>query len=291
MNESPTLIRAGRRDLGDGFSVRRLLPHPQTRHVGPFVFFDHMGPVHFEAGQGLDVRPHPHIGLATVTWLFEGSIRHRDSLGSLQDIVPGEVNWMTAGTGIVHSERTPPSERAAGGPLHGIQTWVALPRDLEDIPPAFDHVKGGDIPVLEGEGWAARLIAGSAYGLKSPVPVHSPMFYLEVRMQPEAELEWPVEHRERGVYVVDGEVGWGGLSIQAGQMGVQAASSAPRLRARAPSLLILFGGAPLDGERVLWWNFVASSRERIDRAAERWQAGDFPVVPGDEDERIPLPER
>ena len=220
MDTSPAIIRAHRRDLGDAFSVRRLLPHMAARHVGPFVFFDHMGPARFAPGQGLDVRPHPHIGLSTVTWLFEGSIRHRDSLGTLQDIVPGEVNWMTAGAGIVHSERTPPDVRDAGDALHGIQTWVALPRHLEKTVPAFHHVKAKDVPVMNRDGVDVLLIAGHAYGLIAPVPVHSPMFYLEVRMREGALLEWPDEHPERGVYVVEGRVEWDGLMLEAGEMAV-----------------------------------------------------------------------
>jgi redox-sensitive bicupin YhaK (pirin superfamily) len=277
-------------DLGDGFMVRRMLPVLQARHVGPFVFFDHIGPATFAAGKGMDVRPHPHIGLATVTWLFDGAIRHRDSLGSLADIRPGEVNWMTSGHGIVHSERTPPDERDAGQKLHGIQVWVALPQADAEVAPEFHHHDRDALPRIRQPGVEAVLIAGNAYGERSPVKVFAPMFFLEVRLEAGAELALPGEHAERGVHVVEGAVRWGELDVGAQQMAVQAGPSAPTLRAHEASRLMLFGGAPLDGERHLWWNFVASTPERIEQAKADWREGRFPIVPGDEKEFIPLPE-
>jgi len=291
MDITPALISDARvHDLGDGFMVRRMLPVLQARHVGPFVFFDHIGPATFSAGKGMDVRPHPHIGLATVTWLFDGAIRHRDSLGSLADIRPGEVNWMTSGRGIVHSERTPPQERQDGHRLHGIQVWVALPQADAEVAPAFHHHDREALPRIRQPGVEAVLIAGSAYGERSPVKVFAPMFFLEVSLAAGAELALPQEHAERGVHVVEGAVHWDGLDIGANQMAVQAGPSAPPLQAREASRLMLFGGAPLDGERHLWWNFVAASRERIEQAKADWQAQRFGIVPGDEVEFIPLPE-
>ncbi|MEI7036191.1 pirin family protein [Fulvimonas yonginensis] len=291
MDPTPQLIEGRRHDLGDGFTVRRLLPALLARHVGPFVFFDHMGPADFAPGKGMDVRPHPHIGLATITWLFEGSIRHRDSLGSLADIRPGEVNWMTAGRGIVHSERTPPQPRRDGQRLHGIQLWVALPRADAEVPPEFHHHDADALPRIRREGAELSLIAGAAYGERSPVKVFAPMFLLEAQLADGAQLEWPQGHTERGVYVVEGELAWGELVVGADRMAVQAGAEAAPLRARGATRLMLFGGAPLDGERHLWWNFVASSRERIEQAKADWKAGRFGLVPGDEEEFIPLPER
>lgn len=291
MNHRPGLIEGRRHDLGDGFTVRRLLPALLARHVGPFVFFDHMGPVDFAPGKGMDVRPHPHIGLATITWLFEGGIRHRDSVGSLADIRPGEVNWMTAGRGIVHSERTPPDARRDGQRLHGVQLWVALPREDAEVAPEFHHHAAEELPRIRRDGAELLLIAGSGYGMRSPVKVFAPMFLIEAKLADGATLDWPEGHTERGLYVVEGEVDWDGVVVSADRMAVQAATSAAPLRARKASRLMLFGGAPLDGERHLWWNFVASSRERLERAKADWAAGRFGVVPGDEEEFIPLPER
>jgi len=289
MEANPTLIEGRLHDLGDGFMVRRMLPVLQARHVGPLVFFDHMGPAVFAAGNGMDVRPHPHIGLATVSWLFDGVIRHRDSLGSLADIRPGEVNWMTAGHGIVHSERTPPDQRRDGQLLHGVQIWVALPHSDEEIAPEFHHHDRAVLPKIRQPGMEAVLIAGSAYGQQSPVKVFAPMFLLEVQLDAGAELALPQEHVERGIHVVEGEVQWGELKVAAAQMAVQAGPSAPLLRAHVASRLLLFGGAPLDGERHLWWNFVASTRERIEQAKADWAAQRFDRVVGDEIEFIPLP--
>ena len=290
MDHMPRLIEGRRHDLGDGFTVRRLLPALLARHVGPFVFFDHMGPADFAPGRGMDVRPHPHIGLATITWLFEGCIRHRDSLGSLADIRPGEVNWMTAGRGIVHSERTPPDARREGQRLHGIQLWVALPRQDAEVAPEFHHHDADELPRLSRGGAELLLVAGNAYGERSPVKVFAPMFLIEATLAEGSVLDWPDEHPERGVYVVEGELEWGGTVLSADRMAVQTAGAAAPLRAREASRLVLFGGAPLDGERHLWWNFVASSRERIEQAKAGWAAGRFGVVPGDEEEFIPLPE-
>jgi redox-sensitive bicupin YhaK (pirin superfamily) len=290
MDHTPRLIEGRRHDLGDGFTVRRLLPALLARHVGPFVFFDHMGPADFAPGKGMDVRPHPHIGLATITWLFEGSIRHRDSLGSLADIRPGEVNWMTAGRGIVHSERTPPDARRDGQRLHGIQLWVALPREDAEVAPEFHHHDADALPRIRREGAQLLLIAGHAYGERSPVKVFAPMFLVEASLAAGAVLDWPDGHAERGVYVIEGEVEWDGVVVGTDRMAVQGGRVAPPLRSRGPGRVILFGGAPLDGERHLWWNFVASSRERIEQAKADWAAGRFGVVPGDEDEFIPLPE-
>jgi redox-sensitive bicupin YhaK (pirin superfamily) len=291
MEAVPTLLENGcLHDLGDGFMVRRLLPVEQARHVGPFVFFDHLGPALFAAGKGMDVRPHPHIGLATVTWLFDGMIRHRDSLGSLADICPGEVNWMTAGRGITHSERTPPEERQRGQQLHGIQVWVALPQADAEVAPEFHHHDRAALPRIRHPGVDAVLIAGTAYGERSPVKIFAPMFFLEVQLAAGAELPLPDEHAERAVYVVEGAVSWGELDLVATQMAVCNGPAAPSLRAREASRLMLLGGAPLDGERRLWWNFVASTRERIEQAKADWREGRFPKVSGDEEEFIPLPE-
>lgn len=291
MDTTPLLIDGRVHDLGDGFRVRRLLPVLQARHVGPFVFFDHMGPAQMPAGRGMDVRPHPHIGLATVTWLFDGAIRHRDSLGSAVDIRPGAVNWMTAGRGIVHSERTPPAERAAGHQLHGVQVWVALPQADEEIAPEFHHHEASELPRIERDGASMTLIAGHAYGAVSPVKVFAPMFFIEARLAAGTSLDWPEEHAERGVHVIEGAVEWDGVAVDAGGMAVQAGESASPLVANGEARVMLFGGAPLDGERHLWWNFVSTRRERIEQAKADWQEQRFDLVPGDEEEFIPLPPR
>lgn len=289
-NDAFTRVRPREHDLGDGFIVRRALPHAKARSVGPFVFFDHMGPVQLKPGQGMDVRPHPHIGLATVTWLFEGSIRHRDSLGHDQEIRPGEVNWMTAGRGIVHSERSPQALREQGGLLHGIQTWVALPATDAETDPAFHHYAADQFPEIERPGVRIRLMAGEAWDARSPVKVFAPTFFAEVRMQAGAGLELPAEHAEQGVYLVEGDVDMGGQRLAPTDMGVHRGKAPPRLHAHADSLLILVGGAPLDGPRIVWWNFVARDRARIEQAGRDWKAGRFDIVPGDEQEFIPLPE-
>jgi redox-sensitive bicupin YhaK (pirin superfamily) len=286
---SHTIIDPRVHDLG-GFSVRRVLPHVSARHVGPFVFFDHMGPARFAPGNGIDVRPHPHIGLATVTYLFEGAIQHRDSLGSVQTIRPGDVNWMTAGRGIAHSERTPAEERAAGHALHGIQVWVALPQHAEEAEPSFHHHGAATLPRIDRDGVAMRLVVGTAFGERSPVLTFSEMFYLGAEFAPGSVLRLPPEHAERGVYVADAAVTIDGVEVPPGHLAVLAPGGEAEIRAREAARVILFGGAPLDGERHLWWNFVSSSRERIERAKADWVASRFGQIPG-ETEFIPLPER
>lgn len=281
------VIGSRAKDLGD-FEVRRVLPASECQRVGPFIFFDHMGPAEFAPGRGVAVRPHPHIGLATVTYLFDGVIRHRDSLGSDQEITPGAVNWMTAGRGIVHSERTPEALKAQGSTLHGLQVWLALPRDAEETAPSFVHHPAGTLPRVEGPGVGLTLVAGTAYGERSPVETASETFYLAGELEAGAELGLPEEHEERAAYVVSGKLETEGAAFPAGTMVVFRSGSSPRLRASQASRVALVGGAPLEGERHLWWNFVSSSRERIERAKADWREGRFPEVPGDP-EFIPLP--
>ncbi|MCD9033853.1 pirin family protein [Luteimonas sp. Y-2-2-4F] len=278
-------------DLGGGFTVRRAVPTLQMRSVGPFVFVDHMGPAVFEPGAGIDVRPHPHIGLATVTFLWSGGLRHRDSLGSLQDILPGDVNWMTAGRGIAHSERTPPGLRADGHPLHGMQTWVGLPQRHEDTAPAFHHHPAATLPQLARRGALLRLIAGRAHGEESPVRAFSEILNVAIDLAAEAETAIEPSHRERALYVLEGEAQLDGADVPARRLLVLDPGATATLRAKTPLKAMLFGGEPLDGRRHLWWNFVSSSQERIEQAKADWRAGRFGTVPGDEDEFIPLPER
>jgi redox-sensitive bicupin YhaK (pirin superfamily) len=276
------------RDLG-GFSVRRVLPAGGLQTVGPFIFFDHIGPAVFAPGSGIDVRPHPHIGLATVTYLYAGVFLHRDSLGSAQLIRPGDVNWMVAGRGIAHSERTPPEDRLAeGAPIHGIQTWIALPREFEETEPAFEHHPSRTLPEIHLPGAQLRLIAGSAFGEVAPASVFSPMFYVDAKLEADAPVDLPTQFEERAVYVAEGEIEAAGSRYGPGQMLVFAAGAKATVHARMPSRTMLLGGAPLDGPRYIWWNFVSSSRERIERAKRDWRQGGFAPVPGD-DERIPLP--
>lgn len=289
MGGAITLLRGREHDLG-GFHVRRLLPQMQCRSVGPFVFFDHMGPARFPAGMGVDVRPHPHIGLATVTWLFEGVMRHRDTLGSVQDIRPGAVNWMTAGRGIAHSERTPPEARVEGAPLHGIQTWVALPQADEETAPAFHHVPGDKLPGIEDAGVRLTVVAGNAHGLQSPVPVYSPTLYLAGELTGGARFELDEEHEQRALYVAEGAVAIGDQLIQAQTFAVLPEQDPVCMRAIENSRVVILGGAALDAPRHLWWNFVSSSRERIEQAKRDWAEGRFGLVPGDDREFIPLPE-
>lgn len=289
MSDRISLLSGREHDLG-GFRVRRLLPQVECRSVGPFVFFDHMGPAHFSAGMGVDVRPHPHIGLATVTWLFEGVMRHRDTLGSNQDIHPGAVNWMTAGRGIAHSERTPPDARVEGAPLHGIQTWVALPRDAEEADPAFHHIPAGALPVIEDAGVHLTVVAGSACGLRAPVPVFTPTLYLAGEMEEGARFELDDEHEQRALYVVEGAVSIGENRVERHVLALLPSRGAVQVRALAGSRVVILGGTALDGPRHLWWNFVSSSRERIEQAKRDWAAGQFGLVAGDEEEFIPLPE-
>ena len=277
-------------DLG-GFEVRRALPAKERQMAGPFIFFDQMGPGEFLAGRGLDVRPHPHIGLSTVTYLFEGEILHRDSLGSRRPIVPGDVNWMTAGRGIAHSERTDPALRTHGNRLFGIQSWVALPKTAEETAPAFVHHPGTSLPVIEDGGVRLRLIAGEAWGVTSPVAVSSPLFYADAVLAPGAALPLPDQHEERAAYVLDGEVEVAGDRFAPGRMLVFRAGDRLALHAGPRGVrVLLLGGAAMDGPRHLFWNFVSSSRDRIEQAKADWKAGRFGKVPGDEHEFIPLPE-
>jgi redox-sensitive bicupin YhaK (pirin superfamily) len=283
-------IDGRQRELGDGMSVRRLLPSIARRMVGPFTFVDHMGPAHFEPGHGLDVRPHPHINLATVTFLFDGEILHRDSVGSEQVILPGAVNWMTAGRGIVHSERTPGATRKTARLLHGMQLWVALPKSEEETEPSFQHHPASTIPVVEHGGARLRVIAGSAYGETSPVKVLSPLFYVEAQLERGSELVLPDEYADRAAYVVSGALDIDGNAHGTNRMVVFERGAPARVRALEPTRVLLLGGAPLDGERYIWWNFVSSSKERLERAKQDWREGRFPKVPGDETELIPLPD-
>ena len=276
------------RDLG-GFEVRRILPFGGGHMVGPFIFLDHMGPVTFTAGQGIDVRPHPHVCLATVTYLFDGEIEHRDSLGVVQTIRPGDVNWMTAGRGIVHSERTAAPLRAEGHTLHGLQSWVALPRSDEETDPAFHHFPARQLPLRDAGGVSLRLIAGEAFGLRSPVQVFSQMFYVDATCKSGATLELPIEHAERAAYVVEGSIEIEDRTFAQGTLLVFIEGEDVRLRATSASRVALLGGAPLESKRHIWWNFVASSPERIERAKHEWANGKFPPVPGDP-EFIPLPQ-
>lgn len=284
------LIVDGRpRDLG-GFTVRRLLPSPARRLVGPFIFFDHMGPAQMAPGTGIDVRPHPHIGLATVTSLFEGEIVHRDSLGSRQPIRPGDINWMTAGQGIVHSERTAPELREAGPKVEGLQLWVALPRAAEETEPEFHHHAADTLPSVEHDGARIRVLAGAAFGAESPVHTFSPLFYVDAVLPAGSTLTVPDEHGERAAYVVEGEIHCGAEKADPGRLFVFTPGADVTLRADSEARLVLLGGAPIDGERHIFWNFVSSSEERIERAKQDWKERRFGVVPGDEEERIPLPE-
>jgi redox-sensitive bicupin YhaK (pirin superfamily) len=281
------LVDARQRDLG-GFVVRRVLPAVGRQMVGPFIFFDHMGPTQFEPGYGIDVRPHPHIALATVTYLFSGSLEHRDSLGNVREIRPGDVNWMTAGRGIAHSERTPHLARAAGEKIHGIQSWVALPDGHEDVEPGFAHYPASVIPQRVLDGVTLSVIAGDALGLRSPVVTAWPTLYVHARFAPGAVLEMPAEHDERAVYVVQGQLAIDEGKIVEGQLAALAPGVKIRLRADGEVRAMLLGGNRFPTPRHIWWNFVASSQERIERAKERWAEREFPPVPG-ETEFIPLP--
>ncbi|HEY0098706.1 MAG TPA: pirin family protein [Pyrinomonadaceae bacterium] len=287
-----TVIVTRVRDLVNGFKVRRVLPSARRRMVGPFIFLDQMGPEILGAGRGLDVAPHPHIGLATVTYLFEGEILHRDSLGTVQPIRPGEVNWMTAGSGIAHSERTPQELRLSGTKLFGVQSWVALPQGAEETAPAFVHHGAEELPIVEGEGKHVRLIAGSLYGARSPMQTLSEMFYADITLAKGARLPVSAEQEERAVYVVEGTVELtGGGRFDAGQLLVFKPGEEITLAAEgaAPARLVLLGGEPMDSPRHIWWNFVSSSSERIEQAKADWKAGRFAPVP-QETEFIPLPE-
>jgi redox-sensitive bicupin YhaK (pirin superfamily) len=281
-------LKAHGKDLGGGFTVRRLLPAAARQAVGPFLFFDHFGPVSAGPADDHDVRPHPHIGLATVTYLFEGAMQHRDSTGAVQRIEPGAVNWMTAGRGIVHSERAPDDLRGTTRRSHGLQLWAALPAADEEMAPGFSHTPAVAIPELELGGAVVRVLVGSAFGATSPVAVRSPTLYLDIALQAADAFPLPPAE-ERAVYVVDGAVELDGQPLQPGTMTVLAPGDEPLLSASSAARAVLIGGAPL-GPRHIWWNFVSSRRERIVQAADDWAAGRFAPVPG-ETGFIPLPKR
>ena len=278
-------------DLGDGFAVRRALPSIQTRMVGPFIFFDHFGPAEFKAGNGLDVRPHPHIGLATVTYLFDGEIMHRDSLGTAAPIKPGEVNWMTAGKGIVHSERTGPELRSTGSPIHGLQMWVGLPAAKEEMDPGFAHHATSEFPMVTDTGKSVRVVVGSLYGTKSPVPTVHETIFGDVHLSAGASLPLDADHEERAVYVIKGTIDIAGDKFEPGRLLVFKRGDRITITAATDAHFVIVGGAPMDGPRHIWWNFVSSRKERIEQAKADWTAGHFDKVPGDEIEFIPLPEK
>jgi redox-sensitive bicupin YhaK (pirin superfamily) len=283
-----SVIEQRRRDLG-GFQVGRVLPASQRQMIGPFIFFDHLGPVDFRAGlpRSVDVRPHPHIGLSTVTYLFAGEIMHRDSLRSEQPIRPGEVNWMTAGSGITHSERFERA-RAQGDALHGIQAWVALPKEEEETAPRFSHHGAADLPTYEGEGLWARLVAGAAFGVRAPVNTFSPLFYVHWRLNSGVKAQLPAEYPERAAYVAAGSVEVDGLRFTEGHMLVFAPGRSVAFTAPEPAVVMLLGGEPV-GKRFIEWNFVSSSQERIEQAKNDWRAGRMKLPQLDDGEFIPLP--
>jgi hypothetical protein len=282
------VIESHKKDLG-GFEVGRVLPFAKKRMVGPFVFLDHIGPAQFASGQGIDVRPHPHIGLSTVTYLFDGQIFHQDSLGFEQPIRPGEVNWMTAGRGIVHSERTELPLRQSGQSMHGMQAWVALPVENEEDDPGFFHHGPEDLPTYESGGLWGRLIAGSAYGAQAKVKTHSPMFYVHWEMQPGVTGGLPAEHRERAAFVARGTIEVDGREFSGGEMIVFTEGSDPKITAKTQATVMLLGGEPL-GHRFIWWNLVSHSMDRIEQAKADWKAGRMPLPPHDNQEFIPLPD-
>ena len=277
-------------DLGD-FAVRRALPSARTRMVGPFIFFDHFGPAEFRAGNGLDVRPHPHIGLATVTYLFDGEIMHRDSLGTAVAIRPGEVNWMTAGRGIVHSERTRQERRVDHEPIHGLQMWVALPTTKEEMEAGFAHHETKEFPVVQSNGKHVRVVVGSLYGASSPVPTVHETIFGDVRLKAGTTLPLDAGHEERAIYVIDGTIEISGDKFEGGRLLVFRPGDTVSIRAATDTHFVILGGAPMDGPRHIWWNFVSSRKERIEQAKADWKAGHFDKVPGDEIEFIPLPEK
>jgi hypothetical protein len=281
------VIKGRPRDLG-GFAVRRVLPSPSVQMVGPFIFFDHMGPVSLAAGAGLDVRPHPHIALATVTYLFTGSIVHRDSLGSVQRITPGDVNWMTAGSGIVHSERSPEDERRRGVRAHGIQSWVALPDGHEEVAADFQHHPCATLPCASRSGVELRVIAGEAFGRRSPVRVLWPTLYVDMHVAAGARVEIGAHYADQACYVAEGETDVAGVRGAVGELLILAGGAAVTLAAVRSARVILLGGERFATPRLIWWNFVSSSRERIDSAKRQWAEGRFASVPG-ESEFIPLP--
>jgi redox-sensitive bicupin YhaK (pirin superfamily) len=276
-------------DLG-GFSVRRALPHTRRRMVGPFIFFDHFGPAVLRDGQGIDVRPHPHIGLATLTFLFDGEIMHRDSLGNAQPIRTGEVNWMTAGRGIVHSERTAPERRVSGGGLHGLQCWIAMPTKDEEIAATFAHHEQTDLPIVNAEGANVRIVTGTLFGQRSPVATLSETLFADATLALGATLPFDAQTEERAVYIVSGEVEISGDRFGAGQLLVLRPGDPITMTAASEARVVLIGGAAMEGPRYIWWNFVSSRKERIEQAKAEWKERRFDIVPGDETEFIPLPE-
>ncbi len=275
-------------DIG-GFKVHRTLPHRERTMVGPFLFFDQMGPAHLPPGQGIDVRPHPHINLATVTYLFDGAIGHRDSLGTEIVIRPGAVNLMTAGHGIVHSERSPGDERADGPALSGIQTWLALPDGREEIDPAFEHVPAGDLPIVEGAGVNARVIMGSLWGKSAPTTTYAGTIYADIALAAGASVPIDADADERAIYLVEGDAVLEGVPLEPQKLYVLRPGIAATLRTTGGARAMLAGGDAFKTPRHVWWNFVSSSRERIEEARRAWMAREFPVVPGDEIEWIPIP--
>jgi len=289
---SVELVLDGRAREVAGFPVRRVLPQRVRRSLGPFVFLDHLGPHkgdELAPGDGMEVGPHPHIGLATVTYLLDGELLHRDSLGSAQVIRAGDVNWMIAGRGVAHSERSTPEARARGGCTHGVQTWVALPRDREDMAPAFEHHPASTLPVVVRPGVTLRVIAGNAYGVTAPTRVLAPTLYVHATFERGATLALDDGHRARGVYVVDGELELAGRTFGGATLAVVRPEAAVTLHARTAANVMLVGGAPLDGPRHMWWNFVSTSKDRIEQAKTDWRDGRFAEVAGDLGERVPLP--
>lgn len=284
-----TLIVPRSHDVG-GFEVRRALPSSRRRLVGPFIFFDRMGPAILRAGQSFDVRPHPHIGLATVTYLFDGKVRHRDSLGTEMVIEPGDVNLMTAGRGIVHSERMPEELRGSPMGISGLQTWLALPDGGEEVAPLFEHTTKANLPEIDTEGVAGRVVIGQFHGLRAPVRTASETLYADLRLAPGASVQIPGETEERAIYVLEGEVEIAGDRFPSDRLLVFRPGDEIVVASEAGAHFMLFGGAALGSRRYIWWNFVSSSKERIDQAKEEWRAGRFDIVPGDEEEFIPLPQ-
>jgi redox-sensitive bicupin YhaK (pirin superfamily) len=274
----------------DDFAVRRALPHSTRRTVGPYVFFDHFGPAEFRSGKGLDVRPHPHIGLSTLTYLYDGEIIHRDTLGVNAAIHPGEVNWMTAGRGIVHSERTAPERRVDGEPLHGLQLWIAMMSKDEEIDPSFAHLGGNELPIVNGEGKTVRIVAGKMFGAASTLKTTSETIFADVSLEAGAAMPLDADYEERAIYVSSGEIEIAGDRFDTGRLLIFRPGDRVTVKAVKPSRIAIVGGAPLDGPRYVWWNFVSSRKERIDQAKEEWTQGHFGKVPGDEIEFIPLPE-
>ena len=283
-----TMIVASAKDIG-GFEVRRALPTAKRRMVGPFIFFDQMGPAILRPGQMLDVRPHPHIGLATVTYLFDGKIRHRDSLGTEMVIAPGDVNLMTAGRGIVHSERTPEELRGHPMAMSGLQTWIALPEAVEDMAPAFSNTSAALLPSATSGGVSLRVIMGEFAGLKAPTPMHSDTVYVDAKLDAGARLQLPSTIEERAIYVLSGELDISGDLFDAHKLLVFKPGDEIIISAKTPAHFVLLGGASIGSKRYIWWNFVSSSQEKIEQAKEEWRTGKFDIVPGDEEEFIPLP--